>query len=320
MRKQLSALLAFLALSAVAGCGTGPALTQAGMRAAQGFRAASAQDVASFGHGLGWVNQNATPILDDEAPSLNALGFRVQDDTPKHVDLRPLMSPVVNQGDLNACTGFAMVKGLAEFFELKAIRARGGDPAKDFVPLSAAYLWFQERAYTGQVDKNAGSNMFLGMNLLSMVGTCPETDYAYPSLDLVQNPLYVNYFLGTPPSKTADADARAYRGGRLIQITKLSEIKRSLDEGYPCVFGFTVFSNLAEAATTGVIPMPSMQEDKVMGGHATVCVGYDDAKQVLILKNSWGPGFGDKGYLYMPYKFFENDLHLVADGWTMREK
>ena len=55
------------------------------------------------------------------------------------------------------------------------------------------------------------------------------------------------------------------------------------------------------------------------GGHATCCVGYDDDKQILILKNSWGTDFGDQGYLYMPYKFFDMQIGLVSDGWTMRE-
>jgi len=35
--------------------------------------------------------------------------------------------------------------------------------------------------------------------------------------------------------------------------------------------------------------------------HAIVLVGYDDTKQRWIIRNSWGSGWGDSGYGYIPY-------------------
>ncbi|HBN08566.1 MAG TPA: hypothetical protein DD435_07915 [Cyanobacteria bacterium UBA8530] len=55
-----------------------------------------------------------------------------------------------------------------------------------------------------------------------------------------------------------------------------------------------------DVASTGIMPMPKPSE-QVFGGHAVLAVGYDDAKKVLIVRNSWGSGWGDKGYFYMPY-------------------
>ena len=37
------------------------------------------------------------------------------------------------------------------------------------------------------------------------------------------------------------------------------------------------------------------------GGHAVSIVGYDDANQCWIVKNSWSPGWGDKGYFRIAY-------------------
>ena len=106
----------------------------------------------------------------------------------------------------------------------------------------------------------------------------------------------------------------------LKQLTRLSDVKASLDEGYPAVFGFVVFSSIREASKTGMLPVPSLQEDEVLGGHATVAVGYDDEKGCLILRNSWSDQWGDKGYFYMPYEYFNTQFGLVADGWTLREQ
>ena len=62
--------------------------------------------------------------------------------------------------------------------------------------------------------------------------------------------------------------------------------------------------------------MPSKSES-VEGGHAVLCVGYDDAKSQVIIKNSWGASWGDKGYFYMPYEYITSD-DLAADFWTVR--
>lgn len=35
------------------------------------------------------------------------------------------------------------------------------------------------------------------------------------------------------------------------------------------------------------------------GLHALVVVGYDDGMEAWIVRNSWGTGFGDAGYVYI---------------------
>ena len=52
--------------------------------------------------------------------------------------------------------------------------------------------------------------------------------------------------------------------------------------------------------------MPDASEP-VLGGHAVAAVGYDDAAQCFIIRNSWGAGWGDRGYCYMPYQY--SDRH-----------
>ncbi|MDB5098022.1 MAG: hypothetical protein JWM80_2443 [Cyanobacteria bacterium RYN_339] len=311
-----------LAISAATLAGCGVNRVQAPVASGKAaLHVASKAAKAAFPFRMGWENPTATPIAYDLHPTnKTSVGFHIKDVAPaKKVDLRPLMSPVADQGNFGSCTSFAMVKGIAEFMELKKIRARGGDVAKDFVPLAPTYLWYGERAFMGNEKIDTGATMFLGMNLLVTDGACPETDMPYCPEQYQQNELFRNFWLQNPPSRDAASHAKNFRGGQLRQITKLSEVKASLDEGYPTVFGFVVFSNIREASKTGMLPVPSLQEDEVLGGHATVCVGYDDEKGCLILKNSWSENWGDKGYFYMPYDFFNNQFGLVADGWTIRE-
>jgi C1A family cysteine protease len=72
-----------------------------------------------------------------------------------------------------------------------------------------------------------------------------------------------------------------------------------------------------QVAKTGIVPMPSAN-DQVEGGHAVMALGYDDVHQWYIVRNSWGSGWGDKGYFYMPYAYMTNN-NLCADFWTIRK-
>ena len=67
-------------------------------------------------------------------------------------------------------------------------------------------------------------------------------------------------------------------------------------------FGFYIYSSFTRLGADGLMPMPQEGEAR-LGGHAVLAVGYDDARDVLIVRNSYGPKFGDKGYFYMPYAF-----------------
>ncbi len=96
------------------------------------------------------------------------------------------------------------------------------------------------------------------------------------------------------------------------------QMKGCLASGYPFVFGFTVYESFEseDVAKTGVVPMPAHTE-KVLGGHAVTAVGYDDAQQRFIVRNSWGTDWGMKGYFTMPYAYL-TDSNLADDFWTVR--
>ena len=59
-------------------------------------------------------------------------------------------------------------------------------------------------------------------------------------------------------------------------------------------------------------------DEKLLGGHAVMAVGYDDTTEVFVIRNSWGNKWGDKGYFYMPYKFITN-TDLASDFWVVEK-
>ena len=42
--------------------------------------------------------------------------------------------------------------------------------------------------------------------------------------------------------------------------------------------------------------------------HAVAICGYDDSKNAFKIINSWGPSWGDQGYLWIDYDFFKTSL------------
>ena len=68
-------------------------------------------------------------------------------------------------------------------------------------------------------------------------------------------------------------------------------------------------------ARTGILKLPGKKE-KMMGGHAVAAVGYNTAKKALLVRNSWGPDWGLKGYFWMPFKY-ATDPNLADDFWAI---
>jgi C1A family cysteine protease len=95
------------------------------------------------------------------------------------------------------------------------------------------------------------------------------------------------------------------------------------------MFGFTVYNSIEQADKTGKIPFPSSRE-KIEGGHAVAAVGYDDSMKTqnkygqkettgaLLIRNSWGKGWGEEGYGWLPYDYILKGL--AEDFWSVIKK
>lgn len=216
---------------------------------------------------------------------------------PKKVDLRTDCSPIENQGALGSCTANALA-GALEFLELK-------DKMK-LVNLSRLFIYYNERAAEGTVDFDSGAQLRDGIKTLAKLGACPEKDWEY----------IISKFKIKPPQK-AFANAAKHKIISYYRILNLQQMKNCIANGFPFVFGFVVFESFEskEVAKTGIVNMPRPDE-KMLGGHAVVAVGYDDEEERFITRNSWGNKWGVSGYFTIPYEYLA-DKNLAADMWMI---
>jgi C1A family cysteine protease len=97
----------------------------------------------------------------------------------------------------------------------------------------------------------------------------------------------------------------------------LTQFRGCLAHGNPFVFGFRVYECFEsdEVRRTGEVPMPAAGE-QALGGHAVLAVGYDDAAQRFLVRNSWGSDWGIGGYFTLPYGYL-TEPGLSSDFWTI---
>lgn len=116
------------------------------------------------------------------------------------------------------------------------------------------------------------------------------------------------------PAAVAAPVARIAKGHQLY--ASLGRIKQALYRGYPVVMGIN--ANLDFSAATkkrGVVSWIFKQADcgESICGHAVLAVGYQDDPAIegggfVLLKNSWGSGWGEDGLAYVTYEWLANSL------------
>lgn len=229
------------------------------------------------------------------------------------VDLRPHCPAIENQGRLGSCTANAGV-GIVEYYERRAFGRH--------IDASRLFLYKVTRNLL-ELTGDTGAYLRSTMGAMALFGVPPEKYWPYnePDFDIepsafcyafAQNYQSIQYFRLDPMGIPRDA--------------LLNRIKLFLKAGLPSMFGFTVYSSYTQASGDGKIPFPCPRE-RWVGGHAIVAVGYDDKCKIkntncgktttgaLLIRNSWGTGWGDNGYGWLPYEYVLRGL--AVDWWTL---
>jgi C1A family cysteine protease len=242
---------------------------------------------------------------------------RGTDALPPSIDLRRWCSPIENQKSLGSCTAHSAI-GIVEYFQRRAFK-KHLEGSRRFVYKVTRNL-MQVKGDTGAWLRNA-------MGALVLCGIPEEKYWPYTDADpdfdeeppsfvyaLADNYKAVRFFCHDPA------------GAKLPGETVLENVKKYLAAGIPSMFGFWGFPSFDFTNVKGGIPYPCPDE-RAEWGHAIVAVGYDNRKKIkntkcnktttgaLLIRNSWGKGWGDRGYGWLPYNYVVDKLAM--DFWSL---
>lgn len=220
---------------------------------------------------------------------------------PPKVDHHMYCPPSFDQGQAGSCTGES-TKGHLQYRQTV-------DHTVNPVEPSALFMYYNGRLLEGTQGRDDGASIRDVIKGVAQFGFASEAccPYSDDPKTVIRKPVKACY---------DDAAKRAIKNYmRLNQ--NLNVIKARVAQGGAVSFGFSVYDSFEgpEIAKTGFMPMPEPGES-ILGGHAGVIMGYDDEKQMALVRNSWGPDWGDHGYFWMPYAFLV-DPNYASDFWTI---
>ena len=221
---------------------------------------------------------------------------------PSLVDLRTKEAlPIFDQGNTQSCTGNSTASALL-FTELVENKAKAVVPSRLFI-------YYNGRALEKTTNQDCGACIRDVIKGVTTLGVCPESEWPFNAKLITQRP---------PAPEYTEALRHLATSYHRLDNTVLDNLRGCLAEGYPFVFGMTVYESFESdaVAKNGLVPMPGKNE-KVMGGHAVVAIGYNDEWKRFLVQNSWGSKWGVKGCFSIPYKYL-TDTNLADDFWTIR--
>ena len=291
-------------------------------------------EITDFDHPLisGWIPQppdlrdyteeteDITPILEHTGlkPILSmAPGAPLPEAPPSIIDLRQWCSPIENQGALGSCSAHAGMS-IVEYFQIRRHnRHRNG---------SRLFVYKTTRNLMG-VTGDTGAWLRTVMGALRLCGVPHERFWPYttakPDFDK-EPPAFVYSIAEDYEAIRYFAHDPWYRNVPGERV--LNNVKRYLWAGIPSMFGFYGFRTFNYTDVKGGVPYPCPRESAIWA-HAVAAVGYDDdmkikntycgkqTKGALLIRNSWGKGWGDKGYGWLPYDYVRNKLAI--DFWSL---
>jgi C1A family cysteine protease len=207
---------------------------------------------------------------------------------PPSVDLRSSWWAINDQEDTGSCVGWATADGVVRYQMVKANRLARNQM------LSPRFVWMASKetdTFTARADtflEGAGTQLKAAMDVVRKFGAVTEP--------LLPFHIVTKMHIGSENAFYAEAAQRKVAAYFNLQ-RNLNQWKSWLASNGPILAALSVDQTWDNATATGGnidVYMPNTAR----GGHAIAIVGYL-ASGRFIVRNSWGTGWGDRGYGYV---------------------
>lgn len=247
-----------------------------------------------------------TPDERDHKPLMADVNMMLAAKDVGLVDYTDSMSPVKNQGVLGSCVGFA-VSAMKEWQEQQEHLLEVSEGKKDNrknkeYDLSEQWLYYKCK----EIDvwpNEEGTSIRYAMKILKNVGVPCEKAWPYDDVNVGE------------PKRWATLVSRWALGGEYVRLETPESIIVALAENGPVPVGVGCYQEIFYAKSDGLIPYPK-DPQTCYGGHAICLMGWNPTTRMFKFKNSWGTGWGQEGYGYLPYEYIKD---FCWDAWMMKD-
>ena len=226
---------------------------------------------------------------------------------PRSVDLSGNFPVPGNQGRQGSCTAWATGYALKSYQE----RVEEGWAFSPSTTFSPAWIYNQVKApgpCGGADPYDCGSRITDALDLLISDGAATLATMPYDDQDYRRT-----------PSSAARQEASRFKALRKRRVGSIAHLKGALANRLPVVIGMPVYESFFSLSGPGSVYNNLRGSSR--GGHAVTLVGYDDNRYGGAFKviNSWGTGWGDRGYFWLPYSIYGDSrfnayAYLLVDG------
>ena len=206
-------------------------------------------------------------------------------------DLRPLFGPARDQGARPTCLAFAASDTHAGL--------RDG-----WAPLSCEFAFYAAQKRAGR-PPTSGALLSTMLDALRLDGQPDEKGWPY----LAAVP--ADHRLWTPPATVGPLYGRnGQKDG-----TDLSSILAALDRDTPVLMLTMLSRSFFQPRGDGVVDPANDELPEPAQRHAVVAVGHGtvDGTPAILIRNSWGPGWGLEGHAWLTERFLAPRLFATAN-------
>lgn len=220
---------------------------------------------------------------------------------PQSADLTMYAPPIMNQGNLGSCVANGVTAAM------RSLMIKKGAPAP---MLSRLQLYYDGRVVEDCVGEDTGLEIRDAMRCSMKIGVAREELWPYD----------VTRFMDQPPQEVyQDAEKWQVLKFERVEVSN-SDVKHALARGFPVIIGITLFDSFEsdEVEKTGMVPMPVLSTEKIVGGHCMVVYNYGVTRGRYKTLNWWDSDWGDRGWGYLPEEMvgspdYGSDYWIVTD-------
>lgn len=220
------------------------------------------------------------------------------DPLPPVVDLRQWCSPVEDQRQTQSCVANAVVGGL------ELLQRKENHSSHD---LSRMFVYYNSRKLHDYENRDDGTFVNTCVAAIMAYGICEERLWPFSEVNVNVKPIQACF-----------DNAENYRAIEYAEVEKGTPLTHVLASGLPLVMAVKLPREAYDIANqTGTMQLPEGGgTSHNHGNHSMLVVGYDLGTKCYLVRNSWGAGWAQGGYFWMPMQIF-HDVNFARQTWVM---